>query len=102
MRSPVVPGRNRGTCRLPIGDELEQASIRIAEVDVAAGAARSRVLVERPGHDLDAVETQMLDCFLDRPRPDEAEVAVPGSTGLAAFNPANPGPCTLNCQSPKR
>src|SRR5205085_10433806 len=56
-------------------DELEQAPVRVAEVHMAARPARSRITLERPDR-LDTVRCQMLDGLLDRPRPDEAEVAV--------------------------
>ena len=44
-----------------VRDELEQASVGITEVEVAAPAAGARVTVERPRHDRDAVAAKVLD-----------------------------------------
>src|SRR5262245_55391579 len=61
-----------------VRDQLEQAAVRVAEVDAAARAAGSEPF-DRPELDLDPESAQALHRGLDRTVPDEAEVAVTGA-----------------------
>src|SRR5260221_3134597 len=59
-----------------VRNQLEQAPVRVAEVDARAGATRPQAL-DRAELDFDSLAPEMLDGALDRSVPDEAEVAVP-------------------------
>src|SRR6476646_777980 len=68
--------------RLRVRDELEQRSVGVAEVDalaVAAGAAAR----DRADLDLDAHGRQVLDRAVEGAVPDEADIAVPRTHGIA-------------------
>ena len=63
------------TRALGIRDELEQAAVRVAEVDAHAATSGAEG-VDRAGLDVDAPAFEVCDGILDRTRPDEAEIAV--------------------------
>jgi hypothetical protein len=87
-----MPRLRRGkSVELGVGDKLEQASVRIAEVDVAAAAASARVALLWPRHDVDPVLLQMIDRLFDRPGPDEAEVAVSWFDRPLSIQSSEPG-----------
>jgi uncharacterized protein YuzE len=65
-----------------VDDQLEQASIGVAEVDARAGAATAAPL-DRTLLDLDAVPAKVLERPVYRARPDEAEVAVSRADAIA-------------------
>src|SRR3712207_1644437 len=55
--------------------ELEEGTIRVAEVDARAGTSGAEAL-DGTHLDLYAVTFQVLPCLVDRPRPLEAQIAV--------------------------
>src|SRR5205809_1819804 len=69
---------------LSVGDELQQTSVRVAEVDVPAPAPGSRIAIQRARLDRDPAAPEMRDGFLDRAVPDETQVAVSGLNGLTS------------------
>ena len=87
----MSPERANGRRELAVRDKLEQASVGIAEVDVAPAASCTRVTLERPRHDLDPMATEVLHGFLDRPWPDEAKVAVSRANGVLSVQPRKSG-----------
>src|SRR5204863_2800112 len=67
-------------------------SVGIPEVDVSASAARARVALYWPRHDLDTTTTQVLHRFFDWPRPDEAQIAVSRFHRLLGVQPSESRP----------
>ena len=65
-----------------VGDELQQAAVRIPEVDARAVASRTQPL-HGPFLDRDVVPPEVCDRLVDRPGPDEAEIAVAGPNAVA-------------------
>ena len=55
--SPFRASLTRRVAELLVGDKLEQASVRVSEVDMAPAASCTRVTVERASNDLDAAAT---------------------------------------------
>jgi hypothetical protein len=70
-----------------IGDELKERPVGIAEVHALAFAARA-VAGQWAELDLDAVRAQVRDGVVDRPLPDEAQVAVARSDAARGSFPA--------------
>ena len=70
---------------------LEQAAVGVPEVHVLPGAAGDGGS-DRPVLDLDVVALEVRDSFLDRSRPDQAQVAVAGCDGHRRAETLEAGP----------
>jgi hypothetical protein len=81
-----------------VRNELEQRSVRVAEVDALPAAPRSGPL-DGARLDGDAAGEEVLDGSLDRALPHEAEVAVPGAHGLARDEVADVGRRAVDVQA---
>src|SRR5512132_2001618 len=77
LRHPFGRRRTRDGLRSGVREQLEERSVRIAEVHTRALPSRA-VVADRAGLDRDPVLLEVLDRGLEGARPDEAEIAVAG------------------------
>ena len=87
---------------LRVRDELEQAAVRIPEVDALTASTCAQAL-DRAFLDVNAMLLEVPRRVVDRTRPDEADVGVAGPHGIGGTRMGvDPGPWTFSCWSPKR
>jgi hypothetical protein len=83
-RKSAVWPLHQGLLGRPIGDEFEQAPVRIAEIEAGSLALGSEPS-DWPGLHSHTVSLEVSGCLLDRPSPDETKVTVARFYGNSGY-----------------